>query len=297
MGRAHDEAAPYHRWEVPDETARVMVLRPVGAKPAEWSKTEADFIVGNPPFIAGKDLRAELGEGYATALWAAYPKVPRSADLVMFFWWKAAELVRSAKGEAPRRFGFIGSNSVRQTFSRRVITEAMSGKWRLHLVFAIPDHPWADGAGAAAVRIAMTVAERWAPAARTGRLLTVTAERAVKEGAPEVEFAAREGTINADLTVGVDVTAARPLRANEGLCCPGMKLHGSGFIVAPGMARTLGLGRVAGLERHIKSYLNGRDLTQHSRGQMVIDLFGLAEDEVRRRYPAVWQHLRNTVYI
>jgi hypothetical protein len=33
----------------PDETARELVLRPIGAKPAAWP--DADFIVGNPPFI------------------------------------------------------------------------------------------------------------------------------------------------------------------------------------------------------------------------------------------------------
>ena len=74
-----------------------------------------------------------------------------------------------------------------------------------------------------------------------------------------------------------------------------MKLHGAGFIVTPAQARELGLGRVAGLERHIRPYLNGRDLTQRSRGVMVIDLFGQEEDEVRRRYGEVWQHLQNRV--
>ncbi len=64
---------------VPDETARMETMRPVRPRMAAWP--EADFIVGNPPFIAGKDLRAELGDGYATALWRAYPDVPPSADL------------------------------------------------------------------------------------------------------------------------------------------------------------------------------------------------------------------------
>ena len=35
--------------EVPDETARVPVLRYVNPRKAEWP--EADYIVGNPPFI------------------------------------------------------------------------------------------------------------------------------------------------------------------------------------------------------------------------------------------------------
>ena len=60
--------------DVPDEAAQVEMMRPVRPRLAAWP--EADFIVGNPPFIAGKDLRAELGDGYATALWRAYPDVP-----------------------------------------------------------------------------------------------------------------------------------------------------------------------------------------------------------------------------
>ena len=65
-------------------SGRAAVTRPVDPKPAAW--LDAEFIVGNPPFIAGKDLRAELGDGYAEALWKAYPKVPKSADIALHFW-------------------------------------------------------------------------------------------------------------------------------------------------------------------------------------------------------------------
>jgi hypothetical protein len=108
---------------------------------------------------------------------------------------------------------------------------------------------------------------------------------------PKIEFRERTGTINADLTVGVDVTAAVPLRANEGICSPGVKLHGAGFIVTPLEAEQLGLGRRPGLEQHIRHYRNGRDLTGRSRGVMVIDLFGLSADEVRTQFPEVYQHI------
>ena len=266
--------------DVPDLADQVLTLRPVGGKPAQWP--EADFIVGNPPFVAGKDLRAELG-GYAEALWAAYPKVPPSADLAMFFWWKAAQAVQGGK---VRRFGLITSNSIRQVFCRRVVAGALAGAKPLRLLFAIPDHPWAQGAGAAAVRIAMTVAAR---DDTPGRLLTV-----VREGAgavPEVAFTEQEGVVNADLTVGASPDAARALRANERISSRGMSLHGAGFIVSPAVAAALGLSRVPGLERHIRPYLNGKDMTGRSRGVMVIDLFGLTEAEVRQRFPAVFQHL------
>ena len=267
--------------QVPDLADQVLVLRPVGGKQAPWPA--ADFIVGNPPFVAGKDLRAELGGGYAEALWAAYPKVPPSADLAMFFWWRAAEAVRAGKA---RRFGFITSNSIRQVFCRRVMAAAMEGKAALHLAFAIPDHPWALGVGTAAVRIAMTVA---APGAGMGRLLTVGREGT--GAAPAVVLTEQEGVVNADLTVGASPDAARPLRANERVCSPGMKLHGAGFIVSPATAAALGLGRAPGLAAHIRPYLNGRDMNGRSRGMMVIDLFGLTEAEVRQRFPAVCQHV------
>ena len=52
-------------------------------------------------------------------------------------------------------------------------------------------------------------------------------------------------------------------------------LFGAGFLVTPEEAAALGLGRVDGLDAHIRPYRNGRDLTQTPRGVLVIDLFGL----------------------
>ena len=53
----------------------------------------AEFIVGNPPFIGGKDLRSRMPEGYVEALWAAHPHMNESADFVMYWWDRAAELL------------------------------------------------------------------------------------------------------------------------------------------------------------------------------------------------------------
>lgn len=110
-----------------------------------------------------------------------------------------------------------------------------------------------------------------------------------------IEFAELIGTINADLTVGVDVSRCAPMLANEALCSRGMALHGAGFIVTPETAKHLGLGRRAGLEHHIREYRNGRDLTSRPRGVMAIDLFGLSLDQARSHFPEVYQHLATTV--
>ena len=111
------------------------------------------------------------------------------------------------------------------------------------------------------------------------------------DGVPTVELAATEGRINADLTVGTDAKAAKPLRANERLASRGMSLHGAGFLVTPSESLPMGLGKVTGLEQHIRPYFNGRDLQQRSRGLMAIDLDGLTEEQVRQRFPAVYQHV------
>src|SRR5690606_28124747 len=92
-----------------------------------------------------------------------------------------------------------------------------------------------------------------------------------------------------------DVSRVAPLLANEGLSSRGVQLMGSGFIVTLSEAEQLGFGRRPGLELHIRHYRNGRDLTARPREVKVIDLFGLAADEVRRDYPEVYQHLLTTV--
>ena len=260
------------------------------AHPAQPDWPVADFIVGNPPFKGGKDMRSELDPGYAEALWKANPRVPKSADLVMQWWDRAAHTL-TQPGTPLRRFGFVTTNSITQEFSRRVITNYLGE--RLSLVLACPDHPWTKSTkDAAAVRIAMTVAQA---GASSGTLLEVIRETALDSDKPEIIFATTQAVIHADLSVGADVTAAQPLVANEGLSSPGVKLHGAGFIITPVEAAHLGLGKRDGLEAHIRPYRNGRDLLQNSRGAMVIDLFGLDEKAVRTRFPEVYQHLIATV--
>ena len=281
---------------VPDPQARTQVWDYLKPRPAKWP--EATFIVGNPPFIGASRMRDALGDGYTEALWQAYPKMPRSADLVMFWWEKAALAARGykpGKGKDTRRFGLITTNSLRQTFNRAVLEPHLSDpKTPLSLIFAIPDHPWVDAGEGAAVRIAMTVAEA---GKREGRLFNVASEDKGTEEAEgrHVEFNMDRGMIFANLRTGADVAGSVALKANERLGYRGMQLIGAGFIVTPAEARALGLGTVPGLERHIRAYRNGRDLTASPRGVMVIDLFGLTEAEVRSRYPAVYQHVLDNV--
>jgi len=295
--------------EVPDEAARVPVLRYLDPRPAAWPG--ADFVVGNPPFVGAGPMREALGDGHVEALRGAHAEgVPASADLVMFWWNHAAGLVRAGQ---VGRFGFVTTNSLSQTFNRRVVERHLAGEALsvapalagtpggerssapvpLSLLFAIPDHPWVDAAEGAAVRIAMAVGGPGKDL--PGVLATVTREEPGSGDGYDVALAETRGVIHADLTVGADVTGAKAVKANSDLSCPGMKLHGAGFIVTPGEAAQLGLGRVPGLEQHVRPYRNGRDLTDRPRGVLVIDLFGLAAEEARQRYPEVYQWVAERV--
>lgn len=273
--------------DVPDETARLPLLNYMNPRKAEWP--EADYVIGNPPFIGTAKMRSALGGGYVEALRNLYRDVPESSDYIMYWWNHAAELTRHGK---LKRFGFIATNSLRQTFNRRVIQAHLSAKNPLSLVFAISDHPWVDSADGAAVRISMTVG---AAGEHTGTLFNIVKEERTNNEGRDVELKQREGKIFADLNIGADVAGTQPLSANSNLCSRGVQTIGAGFLVTPEEAKQLGLGRISGLENHIRLYRNGRDLTDAPRNVMVIDLFGLSESEVRLRFPEIYQWLLERV--
>lgn len=276
---------------IPDETARTPVYRYHNPKRAEWPK--ADYIVGNPPFIGASTMRRALGDGYVDAVRQVFKgTVPESADFVMYWWHIAAEAVRSGN---TKQFGFITTNSLRQTFNRRVLEPHLNdAKKPLSLTFAIPDHPWVDGNDGAAVRIAMTVGRAGeAP----GLLQQVTNENS-DEGreARNVALSRREGKVFADLTIGADVAGAQSLKANQGVSQRGFELGNSGFIVTNEETQNL-------IPKHskpysskvIRPYRNGRDLTQSPRHVNAIDLHGLDLETVRQNYGTIYQWLLERV--
>jgi hypothetical protein len=311
--------------EVPDETARRLVYDYTNPRRADWP--EADIIVGNPPFIGASRMRDALGDGYVETLRQAWKgRVPESADFVMFWWQKAAELVRDGH---TKRFGFITTNSIHQTFNRRVIEPFLQGQSKergfaspanmssenadkqkptqsaegapglakpralphqenqpLHLSYAIPDHPWVDSADGAAVRISMTVAE---PGKGEGTLAHVENEVVREDGENEVELSERRGVVAANLQVGADVSSAHSLMSNSNLANHGVIRGGEGFLATGDQLASLGYEQRKGIEHHLRPILNGSDITSKPRGFFVIDLFGLSEVEVRDRFPEVYQ--------
>ena len=307
--RMGEDGRPVTRWdgvttmrhpvtgeEVPDPDARVQVYNYAKPKATVWP--QADFIVGNPPFIGASRLRDNLGDGYVEALWKAHPKMPQSADLVMFWWEKAALAARaynSKTGKGTRRFGLITTNSLRQTFNRRVLEPHLNDpKKPLSLLFAIPDHPWVDTLYGAAVRIAMTVG---AAGNRAGRLLNLATESKEKSEADGrlVTFDQQVGKVFGNLRIGADVHSATKLEANSMLSSQGVKLHGKGFLITQETAKSFGYGANDEIGTLIRPFSNGMDIARISRDLLAIDVYDRQIEAVKRQFPEVYQWVFDNV--
>src|SRR5690606_29897851 len=154
-----------------------------------------------------------------------------------------------------RRFGFITTNSITQTFSRRVLERHLGAKDPLSLVFAVPDHPWLKASDKAAVRIAMTVAEK---GERPGVLATVMSEGSLNSDTPNISLESREGKVLANLLLGANTASLNQLMSNALIAHKGVQLNGMGFVLA--------FDEVARFRNHphyaqrIRPFVNGSDL-------------------------------------
>jgi len=163
--------------------------------PVEPDWPEADFVVGNPPFLGGNKIRAELGDAYVESLFKLYQgRVPAFADLVTYWFEKARGLIEGGK---VKRAGLIATNSVRGGKNREVLKRIKDGG---NIFFAESDRPWVqDGA---AVRVSMV-----------GFDGNGSQER-ILDGLPVQN-------INSDLTGSLDITSARILDENRDKCFMG----------------------------------------------------------------------------
>ncbi len=262
---------------VPDPTAKIPYVEHRDPKEPEWP--EADFIVGNPPYLGNKRMRDALGDGYVDALRRAYPGVPNSVDFVMYWWYRGARLVASGK---TIRAGFITTSSITQIAHRQVVVSA--AERGATVVWTAPDHPWAADADAAAVRVALTVLAR-----PTGR-----AERVEVDDDGVVTRTLRGIRMNADLTVGADVAAAaaRPLAANGELSFRGLNVVGRGFILErPEATRLL---KEPGYHAIVRPHVNGKDLAGTPRDIFVID-FALRSEEESKAFSLAFEIIRDRV--
>ncbi|OQX13238.1 MAG: SAM-dependent methyltransferase [Thiothrix lacustris] len=271
--------------DVPDDTAQVPVVRYLKPRKAEWPA--ADYIIGNPPYLGARTIRMALGDDYLDALRTVYHDVPDNVDYVMYWWKQSADLVNAGKVKS---FGFITTNSITQSFSRKIIETTMASHDDFGITFAIPDHPWVDSTDGANVRVAMTVFSK----AASGQLSHVIEEGDSSDGEVAVTLTTKQGAITPSLTIGIDLHASTLLNSNSGVACVGYQLTGKGFVVDYSQACKLDAHFVDKLGL-IKPMLSGRDITQTSRNLLAIDAFGLTAEQLMRTAPAIYQWLVDNI--
>ena len=214
--------------------------------PATWP--EAEFVVGNPPFLGDKVQRPALGDEYLGALREAWEgAVPGGADLVCY--WHELARRQIAEG-AISRAGLLATNSVRGGANRTTLDRVKESG---DIFMAWSDEPWiVEGA---AVRVSIVAQD---DGSETQRALD----------------GAWVGTINANLTSGVDVTGAGRLRENNGLSFIGDQKSGA-FDIDGDLAREM-LRQPTNVNGRPNSdvivpWVNGLDLTRRHRGMFIID--------------------------
>ncbi len=185
------------------ETIRLQdaLLDFTGGKVSETVWPEADFIIGNPPFIGDKKMRRELGDEYVNVLTGAFrDRIPGGSDFVCYFFEKARYQIETGR---TKRAGLLATNKIRTGFNRTVLNRIIT-TGQIHEAW--DDEPWIlDGAS---VRISIVIFDGGAETIHRLNGATVP-------------------SINSNLTSGIDVTKALSLSENYGIGFVGVQKGGA----------------------------------------------------------------------
>lgn len=240
--------------------------------PAQWP--EAEFIVGNPPFLGMKLMRKKLDNRYVDQLRSTYADdLDGRVDLCVY-WHELAR--RQIEAGQSRRAGLLATQNIRGTFSRPVLERVNeSGA----IFYAYSDEPWVNDDGTA-VRISIICQD---DGSERGRVL-------------DGEEVSR---INADLTAGaIYAASASELEENEGIAFQGDIRNGPFDLTQDQGQRMLKQPlNVNGRPNSdvVFPFVNAHDLAQRPRGAYIID-FG--QDSDRReaaQYEEPWEYARANV--
>ncbi len=245
----------------------------VSGEPYEPEWPEAEYIIGNPPFLGGKRLRSELGDEYVDDLFAVYDgRVPAEADLVVYWFEKARALVEQ---EEVSRVGLLATQGIRGG-ANRVVLEKITQT--CEIFWAQSDRDWIlDGAN---VHVSMIGFDN---GSETSKRLD---DKPV-------------GNINPDLTSEADTTTAVALRENAGICFMGTTKIGA-FDLSPDVARKMLSAPLNPNGRPnsdvVRPWVNAMDVTRCPRGMFIID-FGTDMSEADAAlYEMPFEYLRKNVY-
>jgi len=214
------------------------------ARPASWP--DADFIIGNPPFLGSKLFRQQgLDDDYIEALFAAY-ELPNTSDLCCYWFERARQEIER---NPAARAGLLATQGIRGGANRTVLERI---KETGDIFMAWSDREWVlDGA---AVHVSIVGFD-------DGR-----------QGKRILDGYAAE-SVNPDLTVGLDATCARQLSENRAVPWSIGTQKGGSFDVdwttARGLLATPGPTAMSNCEV-VFPWVSGVDVTKRNRGKWIV---------------------------
>ncbi len=235
-----------------------------------WERPAGELaIVGNPPYLGVRKLRKELGDAYVDRLFETYPE-HRAADYVTY--WFAGALSVLKEGE---RAGYVCTNSIAQNESREASIDKVIAKGGT-ITDAWRSYPWP---GEAAVHIGIV---NWVMGTYEG-IKTLDGREVV--------------SISPGLREAVDVTKARRLPQNEGLCFMGVTPGNNEFVLTDEQrAEILALDPES--DAVIKRFLIGRDVNREvsqKPTRWIID-FGTMSKEEAEGFKGAMRYVKKHVY-
>jgi SAM-dependent methyltransferase len=242
---------------------------PEHPKEPEWP--EAEFIVGNPPFLGGKLLRKNLGDDYVDAMFRVWgERIPREADLCCYWFERARAQIAAKKC---RRAGLLATQGIRGGANRKVLERIKASG---DIFFAESDREWVlDGA---TVHISMA-----------GFDAGEEAERFLDGNAVR--------QIHSNLRSATDTTAVKAIKANLGMSFMG-DTKGGAFDIPDALAlEMLRQPNPHGRPNSdvVVPWINGLDVTRRNRDMWIID-FGVEMDSHEAsRYERPFEYICQTV--
>jgi type II restriction/modification system DNA methylase subunit YeeA len=231
--------------------AKRAVGAPAGAVGAEPAWPAVDVIIGNPPFLGGNKIRAELGDQYVNNLFKLYEgRVPAFADLVCYWFEKAREMIE--KGEA-KRAGLLATQGIRGGANRKVLERI---KRTGDIFWAQSDRNWV--LNGATVHVSMI---------------------AFDAGNEKEKYLDDQQVleINSDLTSAINATQALTLIENAGIGFRGNQKGGAFDITAQQANEMLSASSNPNGRPNsdvVHRWVNGSDITGLDRNMWLID-FGI----------------------
>jgi hypothetical protein len=271
----------YHAWKPPileplqDNIVRMDAVMQYDAdgQPFEPQWPQTDVIVGNPPFLGDKKMRASLNDKYVDDIRKLYEgRLPGGTDFVTYWFEKARAMIEAGNAQ---RAGLLATNSIRGGANRRALERI---KQTGDIFMAWSDRNWTlEGA---AVRVSMVGFD--------GR-----AEIAKMLNGAIVD------TINSDLTTSTDVVNfAKNLIENGDIAFIGDTKKGA-FDISNDVAAEL-LNEKNNVNQHdnhavIVPWINGLDVTLRPRNMWIIDFGTSMSQSEASQYVAPYNYIIKNV--